>query len=88
MTEDTRCPVCSEEFGNPGALGTHLSLTKDAQHVAHRAGAPALPEAPPASPVLLPALPAPINGYGAPGEAGEAPSTEGRGEADRQEAGA
>ena len=68
MTDESRCPVCAEEFGNPGALGTHLSLTKDASHVAHRAGAegasPAMPaqavaspEAPPASPVLLPASP-------------------------------
>lgn len=96
MTDPTRCPVCSEEFGNPGALGTHLSLTKDANHVAHRAGAPpallalpaqagASPEAPPASPAYpeSPALPASPNGYAAFGEAGEAGT---QGEARRGEA--
>ncbi len=77
MTEE-RCPVCQAEFGNPGALGTHLSLTKDTAHVAHRAqaegAAPALPAqapAPPAPLLLLASGPVP-NGVGAFGEAGKA----------------
>lgn len=43
--EPTKCPVCAEEFGNPGACATHMQRTKDAAHTANRAGAP-----PPASP--------------------------------------
>ncbi len=73
---DEKCPVCQAEFGNPGALGTHLSLTKDADHVAHRAGAeapaPALPEAPPASLALPPALAEPLLRLAS----GEAPTRE------------
>jgi hypothetical protein len=97
VTEETRCPVCSDEFGNPGALGTHLSLTKDTAHVAHRAqaegDAPASPEATPAPFALPPALAEPLlrlaSGEAPPreaalSEAGEAPRQGEAGEADAQ----
>lgn len=78
---DEKCPVCQAEFGNPGALGTHLSLTKDASHVAHRAQTEGASPASPALPGLPPALAVPLlrlasgeapNGIGAFGEAGKA----------------
>lgn len=68
-----KCPVCGRDMPNKGALASHLRLSKDSAHVAHRgappAAPPAAPEAPKApeppavvapEPVPAPPAPAPV----------------------------
>lgn len=97
--EQATCPVCNATLGNPGALGTHLALSKDADHVAYRVGtegpSPALTGQGDASLGLPPALAAPLlrlaSGEaplsdGAFGEAGEARQAGEGGEAEARQA--